>query len=86
MSSIGFTSSALLRQSREARLITENSNKNLMNRKREWGQNLPPKLTVEDDFQGQTESVQGQPGRSKRPREVQEAEVDELDVPLERKQ
>ena len=35
-------------------MIVDNRAKNLMNRKGEWGQNLPPRLTIEDDS-GNTE-------------------------------
>ena len=49
MEAVSFTNSALIRQSMEARLIVDNGHMNLMNRKGEWGQNLPPKLLMEDE-------------------------------------
>ena len=42
----GFPRGNLLRQALEAHMITTNGEKNLLNRRGEWGQNLPPKLTL----------------------------------------
>ena len=69
MTSMGYTSSALIRQSTEARYITDKCNVKLMNRKGEWGQNLPPKLTLEDDRNGDKDAQdQGQRQGAKRQR------------------
>ena len=48
MKAVSYTPSPLVRQCMEARMIHD-SQKNLMNRRGEWGQNLPPRLTIEDD-------------------------------------
>ena len=72
MEALSFISSALVRQTTEARKILENGHQNLMNRKGEWGQNLPPKLAMEDqdgnsESGGKRRGMQGGRG-PKRPR------------------
>ena len=79
MESLGFRSSALWRQAQEANEIAQHKAKRILNRRGEWGQNLPPKLSLEA-----TEKVpflkrkspppptletspQGEPGQSLRP-------------------
>ena len=54
MRAVGFTSAPLVRHCLEVRLIIDNVKQNLMNRKGGWGQNQPPRLTIEDD-RGETE-------------------------------
>ena len=49
MKPVTYAASPLVRQCLEARMILDNAHKNLMNRRGEWGQNLPPKLTIEDE-------------------------------------
>ena len=44
----------LHRQCEEAHLIENFSGQKIMNRKGEWGQNLPPRLTIEGEGQVQT--------------------------------
>ena len=47
MNIVAYPKTALQRQATEAHHITLNENNNLLNRRGEWGQNLPPKLVVE---------------------------------------
>ena len=47
MEAIGFRSTPLWRQANEANEIGKHSSKNVLNRRREWDQNLPPKLSLE---------------------------------------
>ena len=47
MQAIGFRSTPLWRQAEEANEITKHSDKHILNRRGEWGQNLPPKLSLE---------------------------------------
>ena len=47
MEAIGFRSTPLWRQAGEASEIGKHSNKHVLNRRGEWGQNLPPKLSLE---------------------------------------
>ena len=47
MNVVSYPKTALQRQATEAHHITLNENNNLLNRRGEWGQNLPPKLVVE---------------------------------------
>ena len=49
MEVIKYVSRNLLRQASEAIEIGKHKEFNVINRRGEWGQNLPPKLTVEDD-------------------------------------
>ena len=43
-----FTPSPLIRQTTEAQIITNQGEKGeALNRKGEWGQNLPPKIVIE---------------------------------------
>ena len=44
-----FHSTPLSRQTQEASLIEEFSGDQILNRRGEWGQNLPPKLAIDDD-------------------------------------
>ena len=44
-----YPKSNLARQALEASQIQENGRQNLLNRKGEWGQNLPPNLCIEDE-------------------------------------
>lgn len=53
MVSKGFPKGNLMRQAREVYLITNNGHWNLLNRKGEWGQNLPPRITVDSNQQSQ---------------------------------
>ena len=83
MTSKGFTSSNLIRQTQEARLIVDKRVKvNLMNRKGEWGQNLPLKLTLEDDPNGFQESQQKRQ-RTENQEDVQE--VQDADICSQRR-
>ena len=50
----------LHRQCEEAHLIENFSGQKIMNRKGEWGQNLPPRLTIEGEVQGQTKRNRSQ--------------------------
>ena len=45
---VKFPRSALMRQATEAHMIELNQGNNVLNRRGEWGQNLPPKLVLED--------------------------------------
>ena len=49
MEVLKFVQSNLVRQSTEATKIQEWTGGKLLNRKGEWGQNLPPQLVLEDD-------------------------------------
>ena len=49
MSCVKFTKGNLHRQSLEAHLISNTKNINFLNRKGEWGQNLPPKLEINSE-------------------------------------
>ena len=49
MEVIKYVSRNLIRQASEAIEIGKHKDFNVINRRGEWGQNLPPKLTVEDD-------------------------------------
>ena len=46
--------SALLRQATEAHQIGLNSSNNVLNRRGEWGQNIPPKLVLEGSEEAKT--------------------------------
>ena len=48
MDAVEYPRGNLQRQAKEAHIIQQNSHKNLLNRKGEWGQNLPPRMTLED--------------------------------------
>ena len=52
MEAIGFQSSPLWRQATEAIKIQNQQEKNVLNRRGEWGQNLPPKLSLEPEENG----------------------------------
>ena len=62
--------SNIMRQATEAVLIQHHAGSNLLNRRGEWGQNLPPKLVVEDDFDGQNPGDGG--GATKKKRKKQQ--------------
>ena len=49
MEVLQFTSRNLIRQATEAMQIRKHRNSKVINRKGEWGENLPPKLTIEED-------------------------------------
>ena len=48
MEALEFPRGNLLRQAKEAHMISKNSHRGVLNRSGEWGQNLHPKLTLED--------------------------------------
>ena len=65
MSAICFPKGNLRRQAMEGQLITKSSlvNNNL-NRKREWGQNLPPRLEIDDQSgRGRKRRARNSPAR-----------------------
>ena len=72
MKSQGFPKGNLKRQALEAHKIFLNEGNNLLNRRGEWGQNLPPRLEVDD--QRQTIPQARGPGRRKMARKAQEGE------------
>ena len=48
MEALEFPRGNLLRQAKEAHMISRNNHRGVLNRRGEWGQNLPPKFTLED--------------------------------------
>ena len=79
MKIVGFYKRPLQRRTIEGLLIGEASEGTLMNRRGEWGQNLPPKLEIEDP-----ELLSAQNGKSaKTPRENQPNSLVKKQVSLE---
>ena len=69
---VAFTKSNLQRQALEAHHINTNASNNVLNRRGEWGQNLPPKLVVEGEEEktgNKRNREQGRTSRCKRRRE-----------------
>ena len=73
----GFYPKPLYRQSREGQLIAESKEETLMNRRGEWGNNLPPRLELADDRGRQSSSKV--PTKQKRSQKVTEKSCTEFE-------
>ena len=77
MEAVSFTGSNLVRQAKECQLI-QMSTARLLNRRREWGQNLPPKLTTDGE---QTANQRRARRTNKRTQDIQAAETSTQNTP-----
>merc|ERR1711954_390134 len=63
---VAFTKFNLQRQALEAHHINMNAGNNVLNRRGEWGQNLPPKLVVEGEEEKTGSKRNREQGRTSR--------------------
>ena len=72
----GFYRRPLYRQTREGQLIADFTGGTLLNRRGEWGQNLPPKLEIVDnDKVTSSKELKSMPKAPKRPAKQREEDA-----------